>query len=172
MKSEVEIIKLDNLNFTKVAYYALKFKDEDLNELDKFYNNYRKDYSESVDYIKMWIAHIGEKFGATPQYFRPEDNAFALPPTKEKIEYLDLDLDQEKMKLRLYCLVLSEKIVILVNGGIKESQATRDSPSCWKQFMFASNIASQIRKMRLKSNLTIDNKSIIMNNSFSLSYKK
>ncbi len=177
MKSEVKIIELENLNFTKVAYYTLKFADEEQNELDKFYNNYHNEYSESVNFIKMWIAVIGEKFGATSQYFRTEDNASALPPNKEaiekeQIEYVDLDPYQKKTKLRLYCIVLSEKIVILINGGVKESQATRNSPTCWKQFMFASNISSQIKRMELNGALKINDKSIITNKSFSLSYKK
>src|SRR5690606_31167961 len=103
-------------------------------------------YSKSVYYIKMWIAEIGEKFSAEPRFFRPEDNAFALPPPTKELRCLDIELDQENMNLRLYCIVLSPEVVILVNGGIKESTATRDSPTCWEQYLFTSNISSQINR--------------------------
>lgn len=52
------------------------------------------------------------------------------------------------MNLRLYCIVLSPEVVILVNGSIKESQLTSGSPTCWEQYLFTSNIASQIKKWR------------------------
>lgn len=173
MKSEeVKIVVRKDLDFTKVKYYTLRFETEKKTELDKFYENYQKDYSKSVFYIKMWIAQIGEKFGAQARFFRPEDNAYALPPPSQELRCLDLPLEKENMYLRLYCIVLSPEIVILVNGGIKESDATRDSKTCWDQYIFTSNIASQINKMLKQGNLVIKEKMLKRNKSFKLTYNR
>lgn len=172
MKSEINIVLKRDLDFTKVRYYTLKFGDENITELDKFYDNYQDEYSRSVSYIKMWIAEIGEKFSAETRFFRPEDNAQALPPPTKELRCLDIEIDKKNMNLRLYCIVLSPEIVILVNGGIKESDATRDSPTCWKQYSFTSNISSQIKKMIQQGNLTIKGKMLKRSKSFKLTYKK
>lgn len=76
------------------------------------------------------------------------------------------------MSLRLYCIVLSEEVVILVNGGIKESNLTQDSPTCWKQYMFTSNIASQLKKQFNLDHCELIGKRLKMNNNFSLTYTK
>lgn len=172
MKSEVSIILRKDLDFTKVRYYTLKFGDEKKNELEKFYDTYQDEYSKSVYYIKMWIAQIGEKFGAQPRYFRPEDNAEALPPPTKELRCLNIELEKDNMNLRLYCIVLSPKVVILVNGGIKESDATRDSPSCWEQYKFTSNISSQIQRMIKLGHLTIKDRMLKRDKSFNLTYTK
>jgi len=172
VKAEVEIITKKELSFSKVTYYSLKFEGEKQTELEKFYERYQETYSESVYYLKFWIAEIGEKFGANTRYFRPEDNAFALPPPSKELQYIDFATPKKDMSLRLYCIVLSPEIVILVDGGIKESDATRDSPSCWKSFMVASNIASQIKQMITLGNLQIKGKTLKRSNSFKLTYNK
>lgn len=173
MKSlEVKIIKVKELDFTKVAYYTLRFENDSKTELEKFYENYQEDYSRSIYYIKMWIAQIGEKFGAEKRWFRPEDNAAALPPPAQELKCLDIDIENENLKLRLYCIVLTHEIVILVNGGIKESNSTAGSPTCWPHYLFASNMASQLHKMIKDNNLTIKDKVLKKGKKFKLIYNK
>ncbi len=171
MKSEVKIVRIKDFDFAKVRYYTLEFED-DSQEVKKFFDKYQEEYSKSVSYIKMWIAEIGEKYGAEERFFRPEDNAGALPPPSPLLRRLDKEFDKENLSLRLYCIVLSPEIVILVNGGIKESQATRDSPSCWKEFQFVSNIASQLGRLIKQGHLTINGKVLERSESFKLTYTK
>jgi len=169
---EVKIVIRKELDFTRVRYYTLRFETEKKTELEKFYENHQKEYSESVYYIKMWIAEIGEKFGAQTRFFRPEDNAYALPPPTKELRCVDIEVGQENMNLRLYCIVLSPEIVILVNGGIKESDATNGSPTCWEQYLLASNIASQIKNMAKQGNLMIKGKLLKRKKSFILTYNR
>ena len=130
MKANVEILGRDNLDFAKVKFYTLRLENETEDELTKFYRRYEQAHLQSVNYLKMWIVQVGEKYSAEPRFFRPEDNTKALPPPSKLISSLELDVEKSKMKLRLYCIVLSSEIAILVSGGVKESDATRDSPSC------------------------------------------
>jgi hypothetical protein len=70
---------------------------------------------------------IGDTYGARPAFFnRFENQVTALPP-RGYIKISELDLDYKGFPLRLYCLALSEEVVILFNGGIKDSQAVQES---------------------------------------------
>ena len=170
--SVVKIVPIDNYDFEKVKYYSLKFDGEKESELEKFFKKYENEHSAGLNFIEMWIAEIGENHGAHSRFFRPEDNSSALPPPSETIRHLDVELNEENLSLRLYCKVLSENIVILGNGGVKESQATMQSPSCWKEFQIISNIASQIDNLIVRNKLTLNGKEIVLEKGQNLLYKK
>lgn len=109
--SEVELVLLDqNENCT---VYTIQFLNDNMNEFEKFVSKIRADGSLDKDYraIARFIDQILD-FGALERYFRPEgkmkDSVMALPVVKSR--------------LRLYCLRLSDKILILGNGGKKESR--------------------------------------------------
>jgi hypothetical protein len=96
----------------------------------------------------------------------------ALPPSAETIKSIEFKIEEDQLNLRLYCIVLSEEVVILVNGGVKESQLTQDSPECWKQYTFTSNIASQIKKQADAGLKSIKGKMIKRDKKFKLHYEK
>jgi hypothetical protein len=81
-----------------------------MNEFEKFVSKFRDNGELNTDFrqIARFIDQILE-FGALERYFRPEgkmnDSVVALPVLRSK--------------LRLYCLRLSDKILILGNGGVK-----------------------------------------------------
>lgn len=171
MKSDVKIVLYKDFDFAKVRFYTLKFEGDKQKELDKFFSKYEEKFQSSVYTIKAWLAEIGENRGAQERYFRKEDNVSALPPPTKTIKLLDLNIEESNLNLRLYCIVLSEEVVILVNGGIKESQLTRDSPTCWEQYIFASNIGSQINRQMKNGNCKIIGKQIKRTKAFQLIYK-
>ena len=172
MKSNLKILKHRDFDFEKVRFYAVKFEEDDKNQLDQFFSKYENKYSESVYYIQKWLAEIGEKRGATSRYFRTTDNYDYLPPSAKEIKLFDGEIENSKMLLRLYCIVLSEEVVLLVNGGVKESQNTQKSPTCWIQAMFTSNLATQIAKQFDQGNCELIGKRLKMNKNFSLTYAK
>lgn len=161
-----------DFDFTKVRFYTVKFEDEKQNQLDQFFSTYENGYSESIWDLKQWIGNIGERFGATNNWFRPEDNVSALPPPSNIVKKVDFKMKDSESQLRLYCIVLSEEVVILINGGIKESQLTQKSPTCWNQYMFASNIAKQIEQQKKIGNIHLQGKLIKRNRKFVLNYTK
>jgi len=170
VKVGIEIVQNGDLDFTKVRYYTLKYIDQDKSEIDKFYEKYSEEYPKSVYFLKMWIQEIGEYKGALPQYFRKEDTVSALPPPAEELRRINIDGYQEKTKLRLYCIVLSPSVVLLVNGGIKESKLLKDSPTCYEQYIFTGSILNQINRMKRYGNLEIKEKDIICSSAFNLTY--
>ena len=113
--SEVELYLIqDGENCT---IYTLQFLRDVESEFEKFVTKFREDaeYSEDFSRIAAFIKRIA-KNGALERYFRTEgkmnDSVVALPVTSSK--------------LRLYCLRLSDKILILGNGGVKTSKRYED----------------------------------------------
>lgn len=93
--------------------YTIQFTSEDSSEFERFYAKFKDDVELNPDLMRIvsFIDRIAN-FGALERFFRPEgrmnDNTCALPVVSSK--------------LRLYCLRLSDKILILGNGGIKKTR--------------------------------------------------
>ena len=94
------------------AIYSIQFSTENVPEFQKFLEKfthsvkYRKDYETIIN----TIVRILER-GAKEQYFRPEgklaDRVVALPI--------------DKACLRLYCIRLTDSVLIVGNGGVKKT---------------------------------------------------
>jgi len=132
--------------FDKVRIYSVLFDDKDQNETDAFISRFDSDktYKEDFDTIIYWISRIGE-YGALERYFRNEWKAKAIPITSSK--------------LRLYCVRLSNNILILRNGGVKTSKKVQDSPDCYPHFeamnAFKKNLDNRVKNSKVFIN---DNK--------------
>lgn len=92
---------------------TLQFLRDSESEFEKFVSRFMNDseYNEDYSRIAAFITRI-TKSGSLERYFRHEgkitDSIVALPVVSSK--------------LRLYCLRLSDKILILGNGGIKSTR--------------------------------------------------
>lgn len=93
-----------------VNFYTIRFDGEENTEFDKFISNFieKKEFKKDLQIISRWISNIGQR-GALERYFRREsrmsDGVSAIPI--------------EVSKLRLYCLRISDNILILGSGGHK-----------------------------------------------------
>ena len=112
-KYSIELIE----EHSAVNFYSIHL-DEELSELERFFEKYPEGclYDEDVDTIIAWLDRIGEN-GALERYFRYEgrfgDGVSAIPI--------------ETSNLRLYCIRLSDKILIFGNGGVKDSPTWQES---------------------------------------------
>lgn len=93
--------------------YSIQFLLEDESEFERFYTKFKEEsvYNEDFERLLNIIGRIAD-FGAFERFFRPEgkisDRVCAVPVVKSR--------------LRLYCLRLSDKILILGNGGVKKTR--------------------------------------------------
>lgn len=100
------------------SLYTISFVKDDLSEFAKFMSNFKDNARLQRDYqiILLALQRIMEN-GALERYFRPEgkysDGVCALPISSGK--------------LRLYCLRLSDKILIIGNGGIKDCKTYNEN---------------------------------------------
>ena len=106
----------------KTALYSISFEMDGTTEFEKFVSEFEQNATYNRDYQRI-IAALQAilNIGALERFFRPEgkmqDNVAAIP--------------LEGGKLRLYCLRISEQIVILGNGGIKNAQTYEEDPKLY-----------------------------------------
>ncbi|MBR5035226.1 MAG: hypothetical protein IKX71_07950 [Bacteroidales bacterium] len=97
----------------KVSLYSISFAMDKATEFERFLQKFEEEAALNEDYQKILYAlSIILDKGALERYFRPEgsmsDNLCALPI--------------ESGSIRLYCLRISDEILILGNGGSKSTE--------------------------------------------------
>lgn len=92
-----------------------------MTEVERFFEKFPEgcEYDEEVDVILAWMDKIAEK-GALERYFRSEGKY------GDGVGVIPIDVGN---KLRLYCLRLSDKILVFGNGGIKDAKTWEESPT-------------------------------------------
>ncbi|MCQ2094547.1 MAG: hypothetical protein MJY81_06095 [Bacteroidaceae bacterium] len=114
-KYSIELVE----EYEKINFYSIHLEEEELTELERFFEKFPEgcQYDEEVDVILSWMDKIAEK-GALERYFRPEGKY------GDGVGVIPIDVGN---KLRLYCLRLSDKILVFGNGGIKDSKSWEES---------------------------------------------
>lgn len=117
MKQEYSIELLEEND--KVNFYSIKMAGEELTELEAFFEKFPEgcEYDKDIDVIISWIDQIAER-GALERYFRPEGNY------GDGVGVIPIEVGN---KVRLYCLRLSDKILVFGNGGVKDARSWQES---------------------------------------------
>lgn len=127
--------------YPAVTYYVIRFKDEDENEFDKFFNKFDGDeyFETSFNTIIEYLNRIAED-GAVDDFLKREGGSLKAMPIGSS-------------KLRLYCFRVDKSIVILGNGGHKpkEIRAYQDCPTLNK---YVSDLREAGRKLITRANKT------------------
>ena len=113
--------------------------------------------ARDLNLLVAWIQEIGQRRGAKARYFRFENAASALPPPAR----IMAELGNDYCQFRLYCIRLSDEVVILANGGRKVSQTVQNSPELMTHFRFANKIAQQLMVLSQSGDLLLDGKQIL-----------
>lgn len=100
-----------------VSLYSISFEMDRTTEFEPFMRKFESEASFNEDYQKiMYALHWILERGALERYFRPEsslnDDVCALPI--------------ESGKIRLYCLRISDQILIVGNGGVKNTKTYQE----------------------------------------------
>ncbi|MBQ7662107.1 MAG: hypothetical protein IJS48_01895 [Prevotella sp.] len=117
MKQEytIELVEeYDNVNF-----YSIHLNGKELTEMEAFFEKFPEgcEYDDEIDVIISWLDKIAEK-GALERYFRPEGRY------GDGVGVIPIDVGN---KVRLYCLRLSDKILVFGNGGVKDAASWEES---------------------------------------------
>ena len=101
-----------------VSLYSICFNGKDIAEYEAFVQKFKGDATLNTDYKNIILAL--EKImtvGAFERFLRPEG----------KIEDHVAALSIDSRKLRLYCLRISDQILIVGNGGVKDSRTYQEN---------------------------------------------
>jgi hypothetical protein len=155
--SEAELIQLNKDK--NCTLYTIQFLTEDKGEYLRFYNKFKDDatYNDDLARIAKFVESIAD-FGALERFFRPEgkmsDRVCALPVVKSN--------------LRLYCLRLSNSILILGNGGIKKSRTYNEDDELRGYVVTLQNFDKLIKQGVKEGTITISENQIDTENTFDI----
>ena len=131
---------------SKVSLYSPRFEGEEYTEFEKFLIRYKDEYPKEVAQI-VYRLDIIKRDGAEDRHFRYEgtkrDRVMALPS------------HLETSSLRLYLLNVQSKILILGNGGIKNSATYQEDEHLNKCVNTLQKIDIQIKRMERQNILTV-----------------
>lgn len=158
-KYSIELIEEHNA----VNFYSVHLEEEELSELERFFEKFPEGcvYDEDIDTIIAWIDRIGEN-GALERYFRYEgrfgDGVSAIPV--------------DTGNLRLYCIRLSDKILIFGNGDVKNCATWQESNTLSEYVEMLLDTSRFISSRLSDGTLYIVDKEIIGNLNFTRDEKK
>ncbi|MDE6417821.1 MAG: hypothetical protein K2K49_01240 [Duncaniella sp.] len=155
--SEVELLLVTGSD--SCTMYTIQFLADDKSEFEKFISKFRRDAELNRDFqaIMSFVERILSN-GALERYFRREgkmsDSVVALPVLKSK--------------LRLYCLRLTDKILVLGNGGVKTSRTYQEDDTLRGYVMDLQKFERLLRQEARSGNVEITEKEIITDKTFDI----
>jgi hypothetical protein len=135
---------IDDLSQESVEFYSAKLGDDSLFEFEKFDG---KDFPNHVEELQIIYSVINQmQFrGAKHYFFKHEGPANALPRVTQEI----IEANKDDLGLRLYCIRLTDDVVVLLNGDIKTKQAPTECENVKVHFSNAIKIAKKLDKALL-----------------------
>jgi hypothetical protein len=142
-----------------VNFYSIHLDGKELTELEDFFEKFPTgcDYDDEIDVIIAWMNRIADT-GALERYFRPEGRY------GDGVGVIPIDVGK---KVRLYCLRLSDKILVFGNGGIKDTPTWQESESLAPYVKLLVDTSRFISSRIKDGSLVLVDKEIIGNLNFS-----
>lgn len=100
-----------------VGMFSICFDGNEESEFEKFLNEFKNNatYNKDFNIILLALSKIIDK-GALERFFRNEGKM------NDNVKALSID----SQKLRLYCLRISDQVLILGNGGVKTTRTYQE----------------------------------------------
>lgn len=155
--SEAELLLVNNADGCTI--YTIQFLSESDSEFERFYAKFKDDAEYNPDLMRI-VALINKiaDMGALERYFRPEgklkDGVYALPVLQSK--------------LRLYCLRLSDKILVLGNGGVKKTRTYNEDDTLKGYVLTLQNFEKLIREGEKDGTISITANTIETDKTFDI----
>lgn len=138
-----------------VTYYTVRLEaaddaEERPSETDDFFERFGTDdseHGEAFEQLFDLLEAIGAR-GAYERFFRFEERAWALPGKRSSVGFLLENEGEQPSNLRLYCILLSDSVVVLCNGGVKTARTPQECPNVAGHFRLANTVAKHLEEMR------------------------
>ena len=143
----------------KVSLYSPHFEGEEYSEFEKFLLTYKDTYPDDVRQL-VYRLDIIKRDGARDMHFRYEgtrrDRVMALP------SHLETTL------LRLYLLNIQAKILILGNGGLKNTATYEENENLHRQVRTLQKIDIELKQREKKKVIVVTGTELLGELSFSI----
>ena len=155
--SEAELLLVNNADGCTI--YTIQFLSESDSEFERFYTRFKDDAEYNPDLMRIVaLINTSADMGALERYFRPEgklkDGVCALPVLQSK--------------LRLYCLRLSDKILVLGNGGVKKTRTYNEDDTLKGYVLTLQNFEKLIREGEKDGTISITANTIETDKTFDI----
>lgn len=130
-----------------VSLYSICFNGNAISEYEAFIQRFKDDATLNTDYKNIILAL--EKIvavGALERFFRPEGKM------NDHVAALSID----SRKLRLYCLRISDQILIVGNGGRKDSRTYEESAELSGYVMDLQEFDKLLTEAQKEGSVTIE----------------
>lgn len=147
-----------------VNFYSIRLEGNVLTELEDFFVRFPIGckYDEEIDVIIAWMDRIAEK-GALERYFRPEGKY------GDGVGVIPIDVGN---KIRLYCLRISDNVLIFGNGGIKNTAKWEDDKNLSRYVELLIDTSRFIRSRLRNDTILLVGKEMIGNLNFDRNEKE
>lgn len=150
----------------KCTFYTVKYENFDTNETDLFFEKYdaMAEYKEAnQDLLSFILLAIGNDHGAIDELFNRAENEVKGLPVQGKVTVDEITYHYPDFPLRLYALKITNNIVILFNGGIKNGP-TNQTSSLFVEWRAACEFAKKIEIALRDGTIIVDEKNRKLNN--------
>jgi hypothetical protein len=136
-----------------VSLFSICFEDNSESEFEKFLLEFKDNaiYNKDFETILLALSKIVEK-GALERFFRNEGRM------NDHVKALSID----SRKLRLYCLRISDQILILGNGGVKSTRTYQEDEKLTGYVLSLQNFDKALAEAQKNGRVTIE-KNMITN---------
>lgn len=144
----------------KCTFYTVKQDDAKTNETDLFFEKYNaiKAYKEaSQELLSFILLSIGNDHGAKDELFNRDENEVKGLPVQGKRTIENITYHFPNFPLRLYALKITNNIVILFNGGIKDGP-TNQTSSLHLEWRAACEFAKRINEALFDGTIIVNEK--------------
>lgn len=140
-------ISTDSQRIVKTYRISICFDGSEESEFEKFLNEFKDNaiYNKDFNVILLALSKIIDK-GALERFFRNEGKM------NDNVKALAID----SRKLRLYCLRISDQILILGNGGIKNTRTYQENERLSGYVMDLQTFDKVLLKAQKNGRVTIE----------------
>lgn len=135
----------------KTTLYSISFELDGTTEFEKFVTAFEQNATYNKDYQRIIAAlQVILQKGALERFFRIEGTV------KDNVSAIPIDGG----KLRLYCLRISEQIVILGNGGTKNTRTYQEDKKLYGYVLDLQKFERILKKHIRNGTISIQEKSL------------
>jgi len=136
----------------RINIYSVHQQGEEFSEFENFLNKFKETHPKDVGKILYRLERIIND-GVFDRHFRYAGKM------RERVRELPANIDTAK--LRVYCLCISEQILILGNGGVKSSKTYNEDPQLNSYVEILQAIDQKIKNKQKHGQLQISGRELI-----------
>ncbi len=157
-KVDIFVLEVWDDEGARCTFYTVKYEYADTNETDLFFNKYdaMSEYKEAGQILLSFILNaIGEDHGAIDDFFNRSENEVKGLPVQGKVVIEEITYHYPEFPLRIYALKITNNIVILFNGGVKDGP-TNQTSSLNMEWRAACEFAKRIEEALRDGSIIVD----------------